>query len=204
MNLFIIPAAGPGMFGHDGWLTAGTSTTGGGMFTDSVELDELRTPILFDKNELAIDSGGSGQWDGAPAADVVFGSRKDPGIYAWVVDEKIYPAKGVLGGLSGRRADVYKISIESGKREDLPTMAAMTLTPDERLVSEAPGGPGYGDPLDRDPEVVKWRVREGWISLQRAKDVYGVVLNTSNEQYTVNCEETGKLRAQLRKESNRI
>jgi N-methylhydantoinase B len=66
-------------------------------------------------------------------------------------------------------------------------------------VAEDPGGAGYGDPLDRDPELVKLRVREGWASLQRAKDVYGVILDTSREQYSVDYEKTVKLREQLRK-----
>jgi N-methylhydantoinase B len=68
----------------------------------------------------------------------------------------------------------------------------------ERLVAEDPGGAGYGDPLNRNPELVKLRVREGWTSLQRAKDVYGVILDTSSEQYSVNYKETSKLREQLR------
>ena len=67
------------------------------------------------------------------------------------------------------------------------------------MVSEAPGGAGYGDPLDRDPELVKLRVREGWLSLEKAKDVYGVILDTSNEQYAVDYGRTTKLRAKLKK-----
>jgi N-methylhydantoinase B len=46
---------------------------------------------------------------------------------------------------------------------------------------------------------VKLRVREGWASLQRAKDVYGVILDTSSEQYSVDYEKTVNLREQLRK-----
>ena len=86
---------------------------------------------------------------------------------------------------------------------DLPPMATMTLTSEERLVSEAPGGSGYGDPLDRDPELVKLRVLEGWISLQRSKEVYGVILNLVNGQYAVDFEQTNKLRGRLIKEANK-
>jgi len=202
INLLIIPAPGPGMYGHDGWPTAGDAASNGGMFTDSIEVDEQRYPIMFHKNELSVDSLGAGQWDGAPAADVIFGPRKDPGTYTWIVDEKFNVAKGVLGGLEGRPGDVYKINAESGAREDLPPMATMTLTSDERLVSEAPGGAGYGNPLDRDPELVKLRVLEGWISLQKSKDVYGVILKTIDGQLEVDYEETRRLREQLKREGN--
>ena len=49
----------------------------------------------------------------------------------------------------------------------------MTLEPGERLVSEACGGGGYGDPFMRDPARVLDRVREGWITQARARDAYG-------------------------------
>ncbi len=86
---------------------------------------------------------------------------------------------------------------------DLPTMATLTFTPEERLFSEAPGGAGYGDPLDRDPELVRLRARSGFISLERATNIYGVILETSSELYTVNYEATRKQREQLRNERNK-
>ena len=202
INFLALPPCGPALYGHDGWLTYAVSAAGGAVFTDSIEIDEQKYPIIFEKNELAQDSSGAGQWDGAPATDVVYGPRKDPGTIAWVVDEKVFPAKGVLGGLAGRPCDVYKINTKTGKRDDLPTMAAMTLTSDERLVSEGPGGAGYGDPLERDPERVKLRVREGWTSLKKAADVYGVVLDTKSEKFSVDYEKTMELRERLKQ--NRV
>lgn len=199
INFLALAPCGPALYGHDGWLTFAVAAAGGSVFLDSIEIDELKYPLIFDKNELAMDSAGPGQWDGSPARDLIYGPRKDPVTVAWIVDEKFFPAKGVRSGLSGRPSDVYKFNTESRIREDLPTMAAMAITRDERLVAEDPGGAGYGDPLDRDPELVKLRVREGWASLQRAKDVYGVILDTSREQYSVDYEKTVKLREQLRK-----
>jgi N-methylhydantoinase B len=199
INFLAFGPCGPALYGHDGWLTFAVEAAGGVAFLDSIEIDELKYPLIFDNNELAIDSAGPGQWDGAPAKDFIYGPRKDPTTIAWIVDEKVFPAKGVRGGLPGRPCNVYKVNTKTGRREDLPTMAAMTIRPDERVVAEDPGGAGYGEPLDRDPELVKLRVREGWVSLQRAIDVYGVVLDTSSEQYSVDYEETVKLREQLRK-----
>jgi N-methylhydantoinase B len=200
VNFLALAPSGPALHGHDGWLTFAVAAAGGAISMDSIEIDEQKYPLIFDKNEIAMDSGGPGQWDGAPGSDIIFGSRKDPGTYAWVIDEKIHPAKGVRRGMSGRPCNVFKINIKTGEKEGLPTMAAMTLTPDERLVSEAQGGAGYGDPLDRDPELVKLRVREGWISLRRATEIYGVIIDTSSEQYSVKDEETTRLRERLRKE----
>jgi N-methylhydantoinase B len=201
VNFLALPPCGPALHGHDGWLTFAVAAAGGAISIDSIEIDEKKYPIIFEKNEIAMDSAGPGQWDGAPAADIIFGSRRDPGTYAWVIDEKFFPARGVRGGMSGRPCEVYKVNIKTGQKEVLPTMAAMTLTPEERLFSEAQGGAGYGDPLDRDPERVRLRVREGWTSLERAREIYGVVLDTSVEQFAVDYEKTRRLREQVRKET---
>jgi N-methylhydantoinase B len=44
------------------------------------------------------------------------------------------------------------------------------------LVFFAPGGGGFGDPLDREPERVATDVANGWVSRERARENYGVAL----------------------------
>ncbi|HUB95662.1 MAG TPA: hypothetical protein VL993_07080, partial [Stellaceae bacterium] len=39
------------------------------------------------------------------------------------------------------------------------------------------GGGGWGDPLQRDPELVRWDVVEGYVSREAALADYGVVLD---------------------------
>jgi len=45
----------------------------------------------------------------------------------------------------------------------------------ESVVGISSGGGGYGSPLERDPARVALDVSEGWVSVEQAKDVYGVV-----------------------------
>jgi N-methylhydantoinase B len=85
-----------------------------------------------------------------------------------------------------------------GTRTELPISLDVTLQPGERLISEACGGGGYGDPLLRDPERVAERLRAGWISETRAHDTYGVVVDTLDEIFVVDVAATDALRAQLR------
>jgi N-methylhydantoinase B len=59
------------------------------------------------------------------------------------------------------------------------------------------GGGGYGDPLERDPRLVREDVMEGLVSVQRAREVYGVVINPKT--YEVDDKETHKLREKERK-----
>ena len=85
----------------------------------------------------------------------------------------------------------------------MPQISDQVFRPDERLVVQSTAGGGYGDPLDRDPELVRWDVREGLISLKRARDVYGVVLDTQPEHYAVDHKATEKRRRRMRDKGGR-
>ena len=184
---------GPAVHGHDGWLTYALPVTGGVLYCDSVELDEQRFPILFDRLEIVPDHLGSGRWDGAPGVLTVYGPRRDPMVAAYVTDGTRFPPRGVAGGLPGGPGGAWKIG-EGENEEELPLISAEVIRPGEKLVSRSPGGGGYGNPLERDPELVREKVREGWITVERAREVYGVVLDTRPETFAVDCEATDRER----------
>ena len=58
------------------------------------------------------------------------------------------------------------------------------------------GGGGYGDPLERSPEMVKKDVTEGFVSVEKAKDDYGVII--SKKTMEIDQEATKSLRQSLR------
>jgi N-methylhydantoinase B len=65
------------------------------------------------------------------------------------------------------------------------------------------GGGGYGNPLDRDPEKIRLDVRDEYISVKRARNVYGVVIDPASltdnpEDVAVDMAVTGVLRKELR------
>ena len=53
----------------------------------------------------------------------------------------------------------------------------MNLEDGETIVSICCGGGGYGAPTERAAEQVAHDVAEGWISEQRAHDIYRVVID---------------------------
>ncbi|MDB5453709.1 MAG: Hydantoinase B/oxoprolinase, partial [Caulobacteraceae bacterium] len=55
--------------------------------------------------------------------------------------------------------------------------AQVILQAGERIVGVTCGGGGYGPPTDRDPTAVAEDVAEGWVSRERAEQVYGVILD---------------------------
>jgi N-methylhydantoinase B len=61
------------------------------------------------------------------------------------------------------------------------------------------GGGGWGDPLEREPELVQCDVDEGKVSLAAARDVYGVVLvEAPPDCYQIDAPATAQLRDALR------
>ena len=115
-------------------------------------------------------------------------------------DQHYFPAKGVLGGSSPRPSNVLKYKIATKETVQLPQLCEEVFEPGERCIGVNTSGGGYGDPLDRDPELVRWDVREEIISPKKAEEVYGVVLDTEPEQYAVDYEATERLRERLRNE----
>lgn len=188
---------GPAVHGHDGWLTFGGAGAQGMLWQTSVEVAEQQQPVLIECLEIGIDSGGAGRWEGAPGAHLVFRVRNDPVRFTTNAAGNDHPPFGAAGGRSGGPSKAWTIS-RNQERVALPNSADVTLVAGERLESQACGGGGYGDPLLRDPEAVAHRVREGWISLDRARAVYGVVVDLDGERARVDLAATEAMRAAMR------
>ena len=76
-----------------------------------------------------------------------------------------------------------------------PKYGVRTLPP-TRLKALSPGGGGWGDPLERDPEAVFQDIRNGVVSLQAASELYGVKLSKDGLQ--IDWETTEQQRMALR------
>ncbi|MBT3929655.1 MAG: hydantoinase B/oxoprolinase family protein, partial [Rhodospirillaceae bacterium] len=82
----------------------------------------------------------------------------------------------------------------NNEREDLPNCAVVTLVAGELISSQSCGGGGYGVPTERDPDTVARDVVEDYVSAERARSVYGVVLDGVGN---VDAAATTKLRAEM-------
>ena len=164
----------------DGWLSIVHVGNAGMCYQDSIELDELRQPLFVETRKLLADTEGAGAQRGAPSAYSVFWPTTAPMCVAYVSDGNINPAQGTRGGLSGGCSDQRK-RLTDGRETPVPSCAEVWLKPGEMIVSVSAGGGGYGDPRRRDPWRVIRDVREGWISAERARNVYGVALSFDGE-----------------------
>lgn len=67
--------------------------------------------------------------------------------------------------------------------------------PGEVVSNRSGGGGGYGDPFDRDPEAVREDVIDEYVSLEAAREDYGVVVSAEGN---LDYEATEDLRGQRR------
>ncbi|WAT09666.1 hydantoinase B/oxoprolinase family protein [Rouxiella badensis] len=181
----------------DGWLTMGVPVTGGLLLRDSIEVDEQKYPVHFEKLELVIDSGGAGKFRGGASTLVEYSPRFGDMTVAVFADSRVNPAKGTQGGLSGRGHFMCLKDKASDKEENIPSFGQMVMTSSQSIVGIDAGGGGYGSPLQRDTQRVLNDVLEGYVSLEKAKSVYGVAFTGKiiDESLAVDIDATRQLRA---------
>ena len=103
----------------------------------------------------------------------------------------IHPPEGLFGGKPGAKAQ-FLVNGAPGNPFGLTQ-----LKPGDVVTIDAAGGGGYGNPLDREPEGVKRDVVEGYVTLEKAMEDYGVILHP--DTLTLDEEATRKHRDALRK-----
>lgn len=175
-QLILAWTGGPGSPHSDGWLTYGGVGDGGALLRDSVEIDEMKYPLIIHAQHIVPDTEGAGARRGAPAAFVEFGPRDTELEAMYLSDGTINPPLGASGGQPGARARQYRRDLD-GTLAPQDVDGHLVLQPGETLLSYSTGGGGYGSPRNREPGRVRHDVVEGWISRERAKEVYGVVID---------------------------
>jgi len=147
------------------------------------------------KRELRPDSEGAGRHRGGFGQEMEFGVRGEDGGAPWTLsamyDRTRFPAPVMLGGGDGEAGSVGTASGGS-----LHPKRQQRIPAGERVILKLPGGGGYGDPLERDPELVRRDTEDGLISLAHAREAYGVVLIAEEACFSVEEEATERLRAE--------
>jgi N-methylhydantoinase B len=175
-QLVLAVTGGPGAPRADGWLTILGIGAAGFLMRDSVEIDEMKYPILVQEQRILPDSEGAGRFRGSPGAYVEYGPVDAPMEVVYLSDGTFNPSRGVRGGLDGGAAQQRKRFRDGSVSDELGAYAQVTLEPGETIISVSCGGGGYGPPAERDPARVAKDVREGWVSAERAGEVYRVAL----------------------------
>ena len=155
-----------------------------------VEIVEDRSPLVFLRKELRSDSGGPGKFRGGCGQTVQFRIQsRNPFFIGPKCERTLYPAAGLHGGQPGSKGEFY---LGTGNRAH--PKRDFLLKSGEIVTFKLPGGGGYGDPWEREPDRVLKDVVNGLVSPRSARDDYGVVLVDGPQGLAVDHHETQRLR----------
>ncbi|MGD8386922.1 MAG: hydantoinase B/oxoprolinase family protein [Desulfobacteraceae bacterium] len=157
-----------------------------------VEIFESDTPLIVERRELLPDSGGPGKMKGGLGRTIAFRIPDDeyapkPPVNLGIQSGRFrYPPEGLFGGKPGARARF----LVNGKNGNPYGMTR--LNPGDLIVMDAAGGGGYGNPYERDPQRVRTDVLNGYITIEKAKEDYGVIIDPTTMM--VDTKATARLR----------
>jgi N-methylhydantoinase B len=158
-----------------------------------VEAAELENPVMIERYEFIPDSGGAGKYRGGLSLrrDIRFLTDVTWARYS---DRQKFEPQGLFGGLPGTMGSLL-LNPGTPDEKRCKSKGVDQLKAGDLLSIRLPGRGGYGPPTERDPEIVRWDVLNGKVSVESARKHYGVVLNAD---LTVNNDETVRLRCHSR------
>lgn len=172
-----------GTYGVDGFDHIGLIASGGALGAQDPEMFEIMTPLFVEEFEYAMDSAGAGEWRGGLGVNSRFRITSD-GVQASIFgdgDEEEFAAQGLRGGLPGA-VNLIEFEYPDGRVERPLNKDLVTGIPAGTIFREiAGGGGGFGDPHRRPAERVAEEVRYGYVSVESARDDYGVVVDASGQ-----------------------
>ena len=185
--------------GCDGYDHIGLINCAGGILAQDPEMFELQTPNRIIKHEYALDSAGAGKWRGGLGVETIiqFGGEKSKGVVFGDGVDNETRAFGLFGGKVGSLNEMeFKFPDGSLHRPKSKEIVS-DISRGTILRQIAGGGGGYGEPYLRPAELVAREVRNGTLSLQKARKAYGVVIDPK----TLNLVEsqTERLRRKVKK-----
>ena len=151
-----------------------------------VEIEETKNPTIIERYELIPNSGGAGKFRGG------LGVRRDyrmemKGHMISILERCTAPGEGILGGKTAHPTHGVMESSIYGNITFYKT-PAQPFADGDLLSIRTGGGGGWGNPFKRDPKAVLRDVQDGYVSIDSARDDYGVAveptLNTINETAT--------------------
>lgn len=161
-----------------------------------VEINEAEVPITIRRYGLVPDSGGAGRYRGGSALEMEFQVyAPQTMITARNRDRSIFSAWGLLGGKPGAPSRFAK-NPGTDKCVELGSTDVVHCDPGDVILIQGPGAGGYGSPLDRPVDEVLFDVKRGFVSIDRARSDYGVVIGPDMK---VNEAATTELRIEMAK-----
>jgi N-methylhydantoinase B len=174
---------------RDGWGMPGAAAR---VPLPSIELYQTERGGRIEALEYTVDSAGAGCQRGSPGTSAVISLPR-------MADGVLQVTSMVVKDGAREHANSILLHGDNGAREIDGVVVNQLLDTDVRIVLTMEGGRGRGDPLDRAPACVARDVHDGLVSMQTARDIYGVILDAAGGG--IDESATERRRAELRAEA---
>ncbi len=179
-------------------------TKNGNCLNSPCEVFAVRYPVRIESYRIAEGSPGAGEHRGGHGVERIWRCLAPITVSAHLNHLEVKPW-GLKGGSpAGNTYLLFKRAAEEEwktARELFGTLSNgkfsnVQLLPGDQILLKTPGGGGYGDPLDREPEKVHRDALDGLIDVSGAADSYGVVIDA--DLLSVEVQATARLRKAMR------
>jgi len=150
---------------------------GVGLAVQPLEGQERLSPVITTGHELVTDSGGPGLYRGGCGVEKGGAlTHAERTVMSYCCDRARAVTWGINGGLPSLPHGVWLNKGRTDERFLGAVFSNVPVGPGDTFTRPSAGGGGFGDPLERDPNSVKEDVIDGYVSVQRARKDYGVVV----------------------------
>ena len=156
-----------------------------------IEIFEEKGPVLVERWALRNDSGGPGKFRGGLGVERQIQALADCQV-GGIVEQTKFPAWGLYGGKSGL-PNVGIIWPDTEKERRYGKISRVPFKKGERHLILTGGGGGWGNPLERDMYSVLDDVVKEYVSVESARNDYGVVITQKNNEFYIDESATANL-----------
>jgi N-methylhydantoinase B len=157
-----------------------------------VEAQEANQPVVIERFELIRNSAGAGTYRGGCAIRRDMRFLADEGKLTNLSERQRFAPYGIFGGEAGALA---RTLINPGPGEEtVHGKQSREFRYGDVISFQQSGAGGYGDPFARDPQRVLEDVLDDYVSMDAARDQYGVVLTGTGMDVRVDAAATAALR----------
>jgi N-methylhydantoinase B len=136
------------------------------------EINEARNGLYVDRMELNLEPGGEGKFTGGRGIVMDYRIRGDKGFLTVGYTRSKFPPWSLDGGREGSPNYVRYLA-KDGTDQRYAFVSGLTTHTDDVIRVVTGSGGGIGDPRERDRAAVAEDIRNGILTRERAREVYG-------------------------------
>ncbi len=161
----------------------------------AIETIELKAPVTVNRRALRENSGGAGRFRGGLGIETQMTNHVEGRWSLSNSGRRGCPPWGIAGGGKGAASRNYMR--KPGESELHPfDPVRLVCAPGTSVMVATAGGGGWGDPLEREAWRVLEDVKDEFVTIESARELYGVVVDAATRELDIAASES--LRARMR------